>query len=48
LKLAAAITHFLRHKRRTMPTTGSTIERDFRADAVAGQYRAIYDEVRAR
>jgi hypothetical protein len=45
LKLAAAITHFLQHKRRTMGTTRAAIERDFRPAAVAAQYRAIYDEV---
>lgn len=48
LKLAAAITHFLRHTRRTMGTTRAAIERDFRRAAVAAQYRAIYDEVRAQ
>ena len=48
LKLAAAITHFLQHKRRTMGTTRSAIERDFRPAAVAAQYRAIYDEVIAQ
>ena len=47
LKLAAQITHFLRHKRRTMGTTRTAIERDFRPAAVAAQYRAIYDEVLA-
>jgi glycosyltransferase involved in cell wall biosynthesis len=45
LKMAAAITHFLQHKRRTMGTTQAAIERDFRPAAVAAQYRAIYDEV---
>ena len=45
LKLAAAITHFLEHKRRTLDTTRASIERDFRPAAVAAQYRAIYDEV---
>ena len=48
LKLAAAITHFLQHKRRTMTTTQAAIERDFRPTAVAAQYRAIYDEVIAQ
>ena len=48
LKLAAAITHFLQHKRRTMSTTQAAIERDFRPAAVAAQYRAIYDEVVAQ
>ena len=48
LKLAAAITHFLQHKRRTMATTQAAIERDFRPSAVAAQYRAIYDDVMAQ
>lgn len=48
LKLAAAVTHFLQHKRRTMATTQAAIERDFRPSAVAAQYRAIYDEVLAQ
>ena len=48
LKLAAAITHFLGHKRRTLGTTQAAIERDFRPEAVAAQYRAIYEEVLAQ
>jgi glycosyltransferase involved in cell wall biosynthesis len=48
LKLAAAITHFLQHKRRTLATTQAAIEREFRPRAVAAQYRAIYDEVRTQ
>ena len=48
LKLAAAITHFLQHKRRTLGTTRNAIEREFRPAAVAAQYRAIYEEVLAQ
>ena len=48
LKLAAAIVHFLQHKRRTMGTTQAAIERDFRPAAVAAQYRAIYEDVIAQ
>jgi glycosyltransferase involved in cell wall biosynthesis len=43
--LARAIAEFLRHKRRTMPGTRETIEREFRPAAAAAQYRAIYDEI---
>jgi glycosyltransferase involved in cell wall biosynthesis len=45
LKLAAAITEFLQHKRRTLPTTQTAIEQNFRPAAVAAQYRSIYEEV---
>ena len=48
LKLAAAITHFLGHARRTLGTTQAAIEREFRPAAIAAQYRAIYDEVMAQ
>ena len=47
LKLAAAITHFLGHTRRTLGTTQAAIEREFRPAAVAAQYRALYGEVLA-
>ena len=46
LALAAAITHFLQHKRRTLGTTQTAIDREFRPEAVAAQYREIYAEVR--
>jgi glycosyltransferase involved in cell wall biosynthesis len=46
LALAGAITHFLRHKRRTMSGTGQTLEREFRPEAVAAKYRQIYEDVR--
>jgi glycosyltransferase involved in cell wall biosynthesis len=46
LQLAAAITHFLQHKRRTLGTTQLAIDREFRPHAVAAQYREIYNEVR--
>lgn len=45
LALAKAITHFLRHKRRTMKGTRETVEREFRPEAVAVRYRAIYESV---
>lgn len=48
LKLAAAITHFLEHKRRTFGTTQATVEREFRPMAIAAQYRSIYEEVVAQ
>jgi glycosyltransferase involved in cell wall biosynthesis len=47
LQLAAAITHFLEHKRRTLGATQNVIDREFRPSAVAAQYRDIYIEVRA-
>ena len=43
--LASAIVHFLRNKRRTLPATRETIERSFRAEAAAAQYRDIYLKV---
>ncbi|HVL67111.1 MAG TPA: glycosyltransferase family 4 protein [Vicinamibacterales bacterium] len=46
MALAGAIGDFLRHKRRTLGTTRKAIEREFRAAAVAAQYREIYDQVR--
>ena len=45
LPLAAAIAQFLGNKRRTLGGTRETIEREFRPEAVAERYRAIYDEV---
>lgn len=45
LPLAAAIGHFLQHKRRTLGATRTAIDRDFRPDAVAAQYRDIYTAV---
>jgi glycosyltransferase involved in cell wall biosynthesis len=47
MALAHAITHFFRHGRRAMNGTRETIEREFRPEAVAARYRAVYDEVRA-
>ena len=43
MALAAAIVHFLRHKRRALPGTRETIERSFRRAAVAAQYRELYE-----
>jgi glycosyltransferase involved in cell wall biosynthesis len=43
LALAAAITGFLDRKRRTLPSTRDTIERDFRPASVAAKYRALYE-----
>jgi glycosyltransferase involved in cell wall biosynthesis len=45
IALANVITQFLQYKRRTLPGTRETIERDFRPAAVAAQYSAIYAEV---
>ena len=42
LPLANAISYFLDHKRRTLPATRTLIERTFRAEAVAAQYRSVY------
>ena len=42
MPLANAIIHFLDHKRRTRPATREVIERAFSQEAVAAQYRAIY------
>lgn len=47
LALAAAISHFLEHKRRTLSGTRETIERDWRPPAVAARYREIYDGIRS-
>jgi glycosyltransferase involved in cell wall biosynthesis len=45
MALAGAIEHFLRNKRRTLPETRATIEREFRPAAVAEKYRAIYESL---
>ena len=45
MALAAAIGDFLQHKRRTLGRTQDAIEREFRPDAVAAQYRDIYDQL---
>jgi glycosyltransferase involved in cell wall biosynthesis len=45
MALAAAIVHFLRNKRRTLPATQETIERAFRPEAAAREYREIYQRV---
>ena len=42
MALANAIIYFLHHKRRTLPATRETVDRLFRPDAVAAQYREIY------
>lgn len=47
-RLAAAITAGLRAKRRTLPSTRTTIEQRFRADAVARQYFDVYAEAIGR
>jgi glycosyltransferase involved in cell wall biosynthesis len=46
MALAAAIIHFLRHKHRTLPATRDTIERAFRPEAAAAQFRDVYLRVR--
>ena len=43
IALGAAITHFLEHKRRTTAATHETVEREFRASAVAARYRSLYE-----
>jgi glycosyltransferase involved in cell wall biosynthesis len=43
IALARAITYFLEHRRRTLPGTRETIEREFGTTAVDGRYRALYD-----
>lgn len=45
MQLAAAIGHFLQHKRRTHRATRSAVARDFSPAAVAAQYREVYKEV---
>ena len=45
LPLAEAIVRFLRHKRRTLPATRAAVERMFRPEAVASQYRDTYRRV---
>jgi glycosyltransferase involved in cell wall biosynthesis len=47
IALGLAITRFLGDKRRTSASTRETIERDFRASAVAARYRALYERARA-
>ena len=42
MALATAIVHFLRQKRRTLPGTQEIIERTFRPEAAAREYRRIY------
>jgi len=43
IALALAVGRFLRDKRRTTASTRDTIERDFRASAVACRYRSLYE-----
>ena len=45
IALGRAIVDFLQHKRRTLSGTRQTLEERFSTAAVAGLYRAIYDEV---
>jgi glycosyltransferase involved in cell wall biosynthesis len=45
MALASAISHFLRNKRRTLPSTRETVAREFGPDAVRARYWEIYDEV---
>jgi glycosyltransferase involved in cell wall biosynthesis len=46
IALGKAITQFLQNKRRTLPATRETIEREFRPHAVASQYWQIYESLR--
>ena len=48
LALAAAITDFLDDKRRTLPATRETVNREFRPAAVAAKYRDLYDTLARR
>jgi len=48
LALAAAITDFLDDKRRTLPATRETVNREFRPGAVAAKYRALYEALAGR
>ena len=45
IALAKAITHFLRHKRRTLAGTREAIEREFRPAAVAKEYWDVYRQM---
>ncbi len=47
IPLGAAIARFLDDKRRTLGSTRDIVERTFRPDAVAAQYRAIYEQTRS-
>lgn len=47
IALGKSISHFLQHKRRTLPGTREVIERDFRPEAVAKQYWEVYRQVLA-
>ena len=47
MAIAGAIVHFLRHKHRTLSGTRETIERIFRPEAAASQFRDIYLRVRS-
>jgi glycosyltransferase involved in cell wall biosynthesis len=44
--LGKSISHFLQNKRRALPGTRETIEREFRPAAVAAEYWGIYGEIR--
>jgi len=48
IALGAAISHFLHEKRRAYTTTRGVVERTFRPAAVAEQYWAVYDQLRAQ
>ena len=47
IALGQAISRFLEDKRRTSVSTHETIERDFRASAVAARYRDLYTQALA-
>jgi glycosyltransferase involved in cell wall biosynthesis len=44
LPLARAIVEFLEQKRRTLPATGTTIDREFRPEAIARKYHRLYED----
>jgi glycosyltransferase involved in cell wall biosynthesis len=48
MAIAHAIADFFQDRRRTLPATRDTIEREFRPSAVAGHYRTIYEDVLRR
>jgi glycosyltransferase involved in cell wall biosynthesis len=45
MPLAHAIIYFLKHKRRALPAARDAVEKSFRPEAVAAQYREIYARV---
>jgi glycosyltransferase involved in cell wall biosynthesis len=48
MPLAQGIIYFLRHKRRALPATRAAVDKSFRPEAVAAQYRDVYARVSSR